>query len=854
MSRSMLSAIVSIAVCWLHGLVAGAELTLTRDGQPAAAIILDERPVRAAQFAAFELQWHVKAISGATLPILRGNASAPEVHVKLYVGDGPRAQAIGLTQGAFQLQEYAIRSGANEIVLVGKDAGDLAEVKYDLDALGDGQKNFNWPGFWEERGTLHAVHDFLRDGCGVRWFNPTDTGTVIPRHPTLTVNPRDLRRAPTFRYRQAFDGNAESYDRYVSIWGRREEGFKPWESAAYSDSRGRQGDNWLVRRLQSTLFLLRQKNGGEKCVANHSLYHYYELFWRPSKNEAAAKYFVGKRPELFAQGYEGDQPPQMCYTSRALVEQVTQEARDYFDKGGYPYKVVLSNAPLGYKWGDKFFCIEPMDNASFCKCPECQKLIVQGKDYGVGEHFSTGIHSDYMFNFVNEVSREVKKSHPDKNIVTLAYGTHAWVPKAVRLDPYVAVQFCFACDGAPWLRSEYVHELGLVKAWAEEAKTSKRPLYAWCYYGHMYRAFADNGNFHCFPGFFAHAIADEMKLYKRLGYRGTFHCGLPPEVDTYVTFRLMDNADLNVDKVLDEYFTGMYGAAAAPMKKLYLGIEKVYCDPKLRPTDKRVAATGVEAAWGYLGTAERMVEFGKLMDEARARAATERDKLNVELFDLGIWKYMRTGRAKYQERVSAPIPSVTAPSVPDAGGDATQVEWGKAAPLGDKWFDRGGSTPASRQFTGRIAHDGKWLYLEMVDPCDTAKLVVSPGVSCFDDWEFFFSGQRSLPNRQFLVGPTGMVVALLNGEVNWRMYVPLEEHGIEVVSDTSAPDKWVSRIAIPLKEVVPGGAKAGDTVFLNIIRVSSPGVSGQYPFSITTWVSHTTVHEVDRSASIMLEK
>jgi hypothetical protein len=144
--------------------------------------------------------------------------------------------------------------------------------------------------------------------------------------------------------------------------------------------------------------------------------------------------------------------------------------------------------------------------------------------------------------------------------------------------------------------------------------------------------------------------------------------------------------------------------------------------------------------------------------------------------------------------------------------------------------------------------------VELVDPCESKKLVVSPGVAAYDDWEIFLSAQRGFPYRQFLVGPTGLVAALLNGEVNGRMYVVLAEHGVRVASDTSAPDRWVSRIAIPLAKAVAGGTRPGGTVYLNLVRVSSPAVGGVSPLSIATWVSYTTVHDVDRSAEVVLEK
>ena len=638
------------------------------------------------------------------------------------------------------------------------------------------------------------------------------------------------------------------------MWGvgNKAQGLKDWQAAAFADSQKRYGNDVMAKRNAATLFLLRSNHGGEKCVANHSLYHYYELYWAPSKSKDNAQYFAGKRPEIFAQGYQGDPPPQLCYTSPELVKLVAQEARDYFDHGGYPYKAILCNAPLGLKWGENYFCVEPMDNTSFCKCANCQKLVATGKSQCDGEFFSQGNDSDYMFNFINLVAKEVKKTHPGKNLVCCAYMSHAWIPKEVKLDPYVAVQFCFASDSAPWAKLEYDHEWRLAQKWGEEAKASGRPLYAWCYFGHLYRAIADSGNFYCFPGFFAHAIAKELKMYQANGYRGMYHCGLAPEPGAYVTFRLMDDASLDVDALLDEYFTGLHGAAAAPLKQLFLEIEKVYCDPELRPKDKNLSPHSIETAWNLLGTAERMAGWGKLMDEARALAATEREKRNVELFDLAFWKYMQQGRAQYVERSSAPIPSAAVPAVPEAGGDLTKVAWDKSTTLGGGWFNRGGGQPAARRLSGRIAHDSDWLYVELTDPCDTKKLTDSPSIACYDDWELYFSSQRAKPARQFLVGPTGRVGACLNGEDNGRMFVPFPEHGAKAASDTSDPGKWVERVAIPLKNLVPGGVKPNGKVYLNLVRVSGPAISGA-EIGIDTWVPFTTVIEVDRSAEITLQ-
>jgi hypothetical protein len=206
---------------------------------------------------------------------------------------------------------------------------------------------------------------------------------------------------------------------------------------------------------------------------------------------------------------------------------------------------------------------------------------------------------------------------------------------------------------------------------------------------------------------------------------------------------------------------------------------------------------------------------------------------------------------------AAAIPALTAPRVPDAKGDPDKVAWDKAAALNDPrlpdhWYDRGGDKPSARRFAGRIAHDGKWLYLELTDFCDTKKLVASSGVFCYDDWEIFFAKQRAQPYRQYAIGPTALFVALSHGEVNWRMNVPIGDPGVVPRADTTAPDKWVARMAYPLDRFIPGGAKPGEKVYMNVTRVSGPEISGRGGYGIDTWVSYCTVHDVDRLAEIRL--
>jgi hypothetical protein len=820
------------------GLTASAApVTLVSRGNPTATIVLAPQPTRVAEFAAFELQHHLRLITGATLLIVKSDQRPAGTCV--LVGDSPAARALGIKPEQLAFEQYVVRFYPEAVALIGHDSPDTGEIVYDMDNLAAGK---GWPGFWEERGTLHAVYDFLERCCGVRWFNQTELGTVCPKTETLKVKATEVKRAPAFRFRDALGAmgdNPALYNRSVLLWTPDAPQFKEWTEAAHPSLRRQYPNDGQFSAAQSNLvrlFALRMRNGGEVCRCNHSLYGYYSRFWEKSSSQP--ELFVEKRPEMFAKGYEG-QPPQMCYTSPELIKQLAQDARDYYDGKS-------TGRDQGIFWQPalpNLFPVEPMDNSSFCKCERCQAFFKESKEEE--DVYSRGTHSDYFFRFINEVCKELNRTHPDKKIVTLAYMTHARMP-SFKLSPNVAVQFCFTANRAPY-SSNYNHEVKLLKQWASEGVG--RMLYLWLY-DTFPKEHADNGKYHCFPGFFAHTLGSQTRLFKQLGLLGMFHCGYGQEVEAYLTFKLMDDPSLSVDKLLDEYFAGLYGKAAQPLKALYLDIERTYSDPSLRPEDR---LSGPALNWSCLGTAARMAKYAAWMAQAKAAADTDAHKANVRLFEKGVWEYMAAGRKQFVDRQQTPIPSLTAPKVPKAGGDPTKVDWAKAADLGSKWYQRGGDQPSAREFGGRVAHDGEYLYLELTDVCDTSKLEAAATVFPFDDWELFLAKQRDIPYRQYAWGPTGLFTALSHGEVNFRRNLPLENPGVRVISDTSAAGKWVSRVAIPLGKGLPGGVKPGDTLYLNLLRVTSPAIARNGErLGLDTWVSFCTVHEVDRLGAVAL--
>jgi len=818
-------------------------VTLARDGKAAATIVLADVPTCAAQFAAAELQHHVAKITGAVLPVVGASQSVEGVRV--LVGESKATAALGLPGQPLEPQEYLIRLMPETVVLMGRDANRKTKVRYGGE---EPQAYRTWPDLFEEQGTCYAVYDFLERFCGVRWFRPGELGMIHPVSATLEVRGEDVRRAPAFKYRHPYPllMTGQPYDYRTGLWwsdanGQAKSG--EVEVVAYPEFAGKSvhAKTALVR-----LFLHRMRLGGEPYHCNHSFYGYYDRFW--ARNPKKPDVFEGAHPDWFAQGYgkkpspikeEGkkyprtyyEKPPQMCFTNEEFIHQVVRDARNYFDGKGA--------APGSRAVGD-YFPLVPMDNRLWCKCAACRALLKPEAERGKGQ-FSNDQASDYVFAFVNQVAREIKKSHPDKLLAAAAYATYAYPPEREPLEANVSIQFALH-SRMVYSPAVQENDRKIIAAWAAEEQDRRSLL--WLYY--LFPVYsAQLGKFHCFPGFFAHGIDEWFKLFHRHGVRGAFFEGMGQDVEAYVTFKLMDDPELDVDALLDEYFTGMYGAAAGPMKALYLRIEEIYSNPANYPADAHHQTA--EIAWGCLGTQQRMAELGTLMAQAHKMASSDAHRARVNLFDKQIWEYMTVGREMYLVRKAATIPSIRAPKLTAADGDPDQVDWGKTTVL-RQWHKQEGGR-AEKKLEVRLAHDATWLYMQLVERVDPKTLKIDrASVWSGDDWEIFFAKQRAKPYRQLGLGPAGTSQGLAHGESAGARMTEWDS-GAVVRSDTSTPDRWTTRVALPLAKLVPGGLVSGDRLYMNIIRIWWVHNRGRQ----VVWSPLSGVHQPDRFAEVTLE-
>ncbi|MFC1738744.1 DUF4838 domain-containing protein [Planctomycetota bacterium] len=607
-------------------ILSAAEITLVDNGKANASIVTAKEPTISARLAALELQYHIEKITGARLPIktdaqkVKGN--------RILVGESPATRKLGLKADNFPPQEYLIRFLPETVVLIGYDWLDTPKNRkpdgyatYDF-TLKNSRHRINYfkatnrtpktdaekeimelPGLFDDQGSCYATYDFLERFCDVRWYGASVLNIVFPKKSTLTVKGQDVRRKPAFLYRT--DGVGTSF---FGLWG-----------DASEDA--------------VQLYSQRMRIGGERWAGNHSFYSYNARFFKKSAEQP--ELFERKRPELFAKGQEGDDR-QLCYTNPAVIQQAAQDARDYFDGKGF--KGI--QPCMG-----EYFSVVPMDHGRWCQCDNCQELLAIDKD-NTGGGFASGTASHYFFNFVNKVAKEVKKTHPDKFISTLAYHVYSYYPEQIKLESNVAVAPCLLNRNYWPILNKY-NDIKLYKRWVAD---KDRRVYIWNY--HCFpNQMGMMGDWNVFPGFSAHTLDEQYKMYHEDGVRGVFLCGIGEQLDYYLTLKLLDDPSIDIDELLGEFFSRYFGAASEPMKKFYLSIEEIFTNTENYPEHIRNKEGDYnqteEMAWGYLGTDERMAELGKYIDMAQRFAVSDLEMKRVDLWKKGIWDYMVEGKKMY---------------------------------------------------------------------------------------------------------------------------------------------------------------------------------------------------------------
>jgi tetratricopeptide (TPR) repeat protein len=547
---------------------------LVKDGQPQAEIIIAENPQRAVRFAAQDLQTYVGKISGAMLRIATQPSSS--VPVQVYVGRSPHTDRLKAAADELRHGAYRIVSGDKWLVLIGDDTDFTptepwsrgyedrvnGRVQREWDKLtgahwgtpsGNMYKHrFTVPG---DIGRPDAAKDKIEPwqawgadergsfnavagflhGLGVRWYLPGELGEIVPVMKSIPLPKIDETVRPDFPLRR-FNFRFGTNGLETALWAMRLGTRDP-----------------LDFQVAHGMALM---TGRDEIFAAHP--EWFALYG-------------GKRH--FQPGYTKNQ---LCYSNEELFQDTVRFVRAQFDLAHV--EVVSVMPPDGY--------------TSICQCKLCE-----GRDSP--ERDNLGLLSDHVWDFVNRVAKEVRKTHPDKKILNCAYGTYALPPlKIAKLEPNVLVAIV---DGrSPRYNKPEQQALFRQRREAWVAKTDN-PILVFENF-----PFTDRGWY--LPAFTAHSLGGSVNATKGISMGEDISMTIPREFTKtagglnhfliYFTARsYWGGKELDVDAMFREYCRLFYGPAEQEMHTFF-----TYCEANWQEMEKDKAK--VDAALAHFAAAQ----------------------------------------------------------------------------------------------------------------------------------------------------------------------------------------------------------------------------------------------------------
>ena len=365
------------------------------------------------------------------------------------------------------------------------------------------------------RGTVMGVFRLLEDYGNVRWFIPTPRGEVVPKADDFSVPDNlDKRQEPSFGY---IVGGFSKYGNWSWANGIRmavngKVGDATWDAALRN-----YGDPEDLFKKDSTIFaLIDGKRRLGRKVAVKQVYKYTHNM--------------------------------LCNSNPAFVEMNEQYISKLFDEG-YDW--------VGYGKSDGW---------QRCECEKCDAMdkiddIWNGKyrywiwDWDMESVDKTVPAPERLWVPFNEIAKRLYEKYPDKKIMALVY-TNTLIPslKVRKFPPNVMFQLC-------------KHE----------------PKYFEIYSGYKHGVFVYWwGTFNIqgiTPKTLARKVADEVRYLADHNVYGINICcgnevwGLEGPA-YYVMAKIAQDPNRKVDEVLDEYYRGIFHAAAPVMKEFFDLLEK----------------------------------------------------------------------------------------------------------------------------------------------------------------------------------------------------------------------------------------------------------------------------------------
>lgn len=507
-------------------------------------IIIDPNAPPTVQLAAKQLEEYMSKILGISLMVDTYIDGSEDVI--FFVGSSSFTNRLGIKQEDFSDGSFRILSRENWICLVGNDrrfvpTEPYSKSQYDINGtlkdfatlsgaswgtpFTDLYKSYSPTlDIWEfdNHGSFDAVTQYLRE-LGVEWYLPGTIGEVLPHINSIPLRESDSLHTPRYVYQEMihYYNRFNIADSEEILWQLRLSYNRYPEVLGSVANKGHGLEEVLfdlIRPLDSTMFL--SLNGRRQM--------------------RLGKYGMP------------------CLSSEQLFERNLKYARDYFDI--YDEPVISVMPPDGFIY--------------MCDGPEC---IHKSKP----EMGDLGRNSDYVWSYVDRVSRELLKTHPNKKVLCFAYSTYTLPPKDLKkLNPNIIVGICRSMDVFYDLSLDSKYQL-IIDAWKE---LSDSEIILWDYLLHN----KPGSTLEHLPVLFPKNIArdcsrnlDQIQGRYVEVYRRNTACDTCVDLslafnhmNVYILSRLRWEEDF--EKLMNQYYTTFYGPVAIEVRKLFTYIEENY--------------------------------------------------------------------------------------------------------------------------------------------------------------------------------------------------------------------------------------------------------------------------------------
>lgn len=370
-----------------------------------------------------------------------------------------------------------------------------------------------------DKGALYGVVRFLDRFCGVRFYMPGELFTSRPKKTPITLGGIDITDAPYVKVAASHTHGAPEGGTFMTLHG-------------------------LDRRPTSH---------------QHTMYH---RFLPERYAEKYPKIF----PTIDGERYvpqPGDQRWQPCFSEPTLVDAAVESATEFFREHqdiGY----VAFSIQDAHVYSER-------DLASEVVAAQIAKLGEKdGRVQGL---------SNLYWAWLNKVAERMEKTHPDKKIVGLVYGS-VRMPPPFKLHKNIIAWMVFKMSDIV-IDQRFTDNLPYIKAWTDAASAVGH--HDWSYgYGFLIPRIYTNYFQKTFLEF------DKMGAPIRCAYAEAGpNWGLDgPKL--YLMARLWVDPHTDVEAELKQFCNDMFGPAAGEMLTYFTLMEDLFCNHLNRRTEQKL--------------------------------------------------------------------------------------------------------------------------------------------------------------------------------------------------------------------------------------------------------------------------